>query len=130
MVNRLQQPTHSYLARSRSAMSLSGDQSGPTAPSLSQPGEEPQQRESSASLRHTPEEDHRNDAVSEDPGNLRPVRITPENSQPSTPTAASKEEEKEEHIFRPPLPRPQPLGQNKPSNEQVATTPAGATGQS
>lgn len=28
MVNRLQQPTHSYLARSRSAMSLSGDQTG------------------------------------------------------------------------------------------------------
>lgn len=28
MVNRLQQPTHSYLARSRSAMSLSGDHAG------------------------------------------------------------------------------------------------------
>lgn len=28
MVNRLQQPTHSYLARSRSAMSLSGEQTG------------------------------------------------------------------------------------------------------
>lgn len=30
MVNRLQQPTHSYLARSRSAMSLSGEQTGNT----------------------------------------------------------------------------------------------------
>lgn len=30
MVNRLQQPTHSYLARSRSAMSLSGEQTGTT----------------------------------------------------------------------------------------------------
>lgn len=28
VVNRLQQPTHSYLARSRSAMSLSGEQTG------------------------------------------------------------------------------------------------------
>lgn len=28
MVNRLQQPTHSYLARSHSAMSLSGEQTG------------------------------------------------------------------------------------------------------
>lgn len=28
IVNRLQQPTHSYLARSRSAMSLSGEQTG------------------------------------------------------------------------------------------------------
>lgn len=28
VVNRLQQPTHSYLARSRSAMSLSGDHTG------------------------------------------------------------------------------------------------------
>lgn len=28
MVTRLQQPTHSYLARSRSAMSLSGDHAG------------------------------------------------------------------------------------------------------
>lgn len=28
MVNRLQQPTHSYLARSRSAMSLTGDHGG------------------------------------------------------------------------------------------------------
>lgn len=36
VVNRLQQPTHSYLARSRSAMSLSGEQTGNTThtPSL------------------------------------------------------------------------------------------------
>uniref|UniRef100_A0A087Y0V6 Microtubule-associated protein 7a n=1 Tax=Poecilia formosa TaxID=48698 RepID=A0A087Y0V6_POEFO len=47
--------------------------------------------------------------VSDDPGNLRPVRVTPEHSQPSTPTAA-----------RPPQPRPQPLGENNPPSEAPA----------
>ena len=36
VVNRLQQPTHSYLARSRSAMSLSGEQTGDTHTSLTE----------------------------------------------------------------------------------------------
>ncbi|MED6266832.1 hypothetical protein CHARACLAT_006061, partial [Characodon lateralis] len=207
MVNRLQQPTHSYLARSRSAMSLSGDQSVSCHPmgamsfkalqaqllphcrsqerSLSREKAPPAcatpRRRTTGTMQQKDRESVRKSwsnlslplapiltlppnkstissgkksnkattpsagrppqtiigrpptpkllksPVSEDPGNLRPVRITPENSQPSTPTAASKEEEKEEYIFSPPLPRPQPLGQNKPSNEQVATTPAGAT---
>ncbi|XP_047243933.1 ensconsin isoform X3 [Girardinichthys multiradiatus] len=215
MVNRLQQPTHSYLARSRSAMSLSGDQSAmpvcprsvschpmgamsfkalqaqllphcrsqerslsrekappacatprrrttgtmqqkdresvrkswsnlslPLAPTLTLPPNKSTISSSKKSNKATipsagrppqkiigrpPTPKLLKSPASEDPGNLRPVRITPENSQPSTPTAASKEEEKEEHIFSPSLPRPQPLGQNKPSNEQVATTPAGAT---
>lgn len=62
----------------------------------------------------------------EDPGNLRPVRITPDSSQPSTPTKTQNEEE--EHFLSPPQPRPQPLGQNKTSSEQMQTTPTGAGG--
>lgn len=63
----------------------------------------------------------------EDPGNLRPVRITPESSNSSTPTRAQEEEE--EQVLSPLQPRPQPLGQNKASTEQTATTPLAASGQ-
>uniref|UniRef100_A0A1A7Z4J1 Microtubule-associated protein 7 n=2 Tax=Iconisemion striatum TaxID=60296 RepID=A0A1A7Z4J1_9TELE len=58
----------------------------------------------------------------EDAGNLRPVRITPESSQLSTPTRATEEEE--ELAFSPPLPRPQPLGQNKTQSEPTPTAAA------
>lgn len=61
----------------------------------------------------------------EDPGNIRPLRITPESPQPTRNQA--EEEEEEEQVLSPPLPRPQPVGQNKPINEQ---TPAAASGQS
>ncbi|XP_043963412.1 ensconsin isoform X3 [Gambusia affinis] len=209
MVNRLQQPTHSYLARSCSAMSLSGEQSAmpvcprsvschpmgaisfktlqaqalphcrsqdrnlsrekalpasgttrrrttgttqhkdrdnvrkswsnlslPLAPVLTLPpnksislgkksnkatppsaGRPPQK-----TLGRPPTPKLLKSPVSDDPGNLRPVRITPEHSQPSTPTAAPKEEEEEEKgkIFSPPQPRPQPLGENKPQSEAPA----------
>ncbi|XP_043963413.1 ensconsin isoform X4 [Gambusia affinis] len=201
MVNRLQQPTHSYLARSCSAMSLSGEQSVschpmgaisfktlqaqalphcrsqdrnlsrekalpasgttrrrttgttqhkdrdnvrkswsnlslPLAPVLTLPpnksislgkksnkatppsaGRPPQK-----TLGRPPTPKLLKSPVSDDPGNLRPVRITPEHSQPSTPTAAPKEEEEEEKgkIFSPPQPRPQPLGENKPQSEAPA----------
>ncbi|XP_005914391.1 ensconsin isoform X10 [Haplochromis burtoni] len=198
MVNRLQQPTHSYLARSRSAVSLSGDQSvschpmgsmsfkalqaqplphcrsqernlsrdaassslntsrrrttgttqrqkdrdsvrkswsnltlplapvlslppskrssSPikksgkvTAPSPGRPPQKPVGRPPTPKLLKSP--------GAEDPGNLRPVRITPESSHPSTPRG----EEDDEQVLSPPQPRPQPLGQNKSSNEQTAT---------
>ncbi|XP_063350840.1 ensconsin isoform X3 [Pelmatolapia mariae] len=208
MVNRLQQPTHSYLARSRSAVSLSGDQSAMpvcprsvschpmgsmsfkalqaqplphcrsqernlsrdaassslntprrrttgttqrqkdrdivrkswsnltlplapvlslppskrssspikksgkvTAPSPGRPPQKPVGRPPTPKLLKSP--------GAEDPGNLRPVRITPESSHPSTPTRG---EEDDEQVLSPPQPRPQPLGQNKSSNEQTATS--------
>ncbi|XP_005745640.1 ensconsin isoform X8 [Pundamilia nyererei] len=199
MVNRLQQPTHSYLARSRSAVSLSGDQSVschpmgsmsfkalqaqplphcrsqernlsrdaassslntprrrttgttqrqkdrdsvrkswsnltlPLAPVLSLP---PSKRSSSPIKKsgkvtapssgrlpqkpvgRPPTPKLLKSPGAEDPGNLRPVRITPESSHPSTPRG----EEDDEQVLSPPQPRPQPLGQNKSSNEQTATS--------
>ncbi|XP_036066544.1 ensconsin isoform X2 [Oryzias melastigma] len=203
VVNRLQQPTHSYLARSRSAVSLSGDQAVSCHPSSSmsfkalqsQPlphcrsqersfGREMASLPSAAPRRRTTgtgqqrDRDHvrkswsnlslplvpvltlppRNLTTStskknsktapsagrppqkspgrpptpkllkspraEDPGNLRPIRITPDSSQPTTPTKTQHEEE--EQFLSPPQPRPQPLGQNKTSSEQMQTTPTGA----
>ncbi|XP_017157732.1 ensconsin isoform X9 [Poecilia reticulata] len=202
MVNRLQQPTHSYLARSRSAMSLSGEQSVschpmsavsfktlqaqvlphcrsqdrnlsrekaspasatarrrttgtvqhkdrdgvrkswsnlslPLAPVLTLPPNKSSISSSKKSNKATPPSAGRppqktlgrpptpkllKSPVSDDPGNLRPVRITPEHSQPSTPTAAPKVEGEEEEgkIFSPPQPRPQPLGENNPPSEAPA----------
>ncbi|XP_045916450.1 ensconsin isoform X8 [Micropterus dolomieu] len=207
VVNRLQQPTHSYLARSRSAMSLSGEQTAmPVCPrsvschpmgSMSfkalqaQPlphcrsHERSLSRETASSSSKTarrrttgttPQKDRDNVRKSwsnlslplapiltlppnksasspgkknsratapspgrppqksagrpptpkllrspgaEDPGNLRPFRITPESPQP---TRAQVEEE-EERVLSPPQPRPQPVGQNKTSSEQ--TPPVG-----
>ncbi|XP_044025775.1 ensconsin isoform X5 [Siniperca chuatsi] len=212
VVNRLQQPTHSYLARSRSAMSLSGEQTAmPVCPrsvschpmgSMSfkalqaQPlphcrsHERSLSRETAASSSKTarrrttgttPQKDcdhvrkswsnlslplapiltlppnkrssspgKKNSRVTapspgrpnqksagrpptpkllkspgaEDPGNLRPFRITPESPQP---TRAQGEEE-EEQVLSPPQPRPQPLGQNKTSSEQTPpATPTAAS---
>ncbi|KAM9704396.1 ensconsin isoform 12-T12 [Menidia menidia] len=205
VVNRLQQPTHSYLARSRSAMSLSGEQtvschpmgsmsfkalqaqplphcrsqerslSRGTASSSStalrrrttgatqQPKERDHVRKSWSNLslplapiltlppsKHTSSSGKKKSKVtapppgrppqkvagrpptpkmlkspgSEDPGNLRPVRITPESSQPSTPTKVQEEEE--EQVLSPPQPRPQPLGQNKTVTdpESASSSPA------
>uniref|UniRef100_A0A4W6EDC3 Ensconsin n=1 Tax=Lates calcarifer TaxID=8187 RepID=A0A4W6EDC3_LATCA len=45
----------------------------------------------------------------EDPGNLRPVRVTAESPHPPTPTRAQEEEENDEQVLSPPQPRPQPL---------------------
>uniref|UniRef100_A0A3P8SHP9 Microtubule-associated protein 7a n=1 Tax=Amphiprion percula TaxID=161767 RepID=A0A3P8SHP9_AMPPE len=191
MVNRLQQPTHSYLARSRSAMSLSGEQtvschpmgsmsfkalqvaplphcrslsretasssstvprrrttrgtqqqkdrdnvrkswsnlSLPLAPVLSLP---PTKRSASPAKKsgrvaapppgRPPQKSARpptpkllKSPGAEDPGNLRPVRISPESSDPSTPTRTRQDDE--EQVLSPPVPRPQPLGQNKTSTE-------------
>ncbi|XP_028460421.1 ensconsin [Perca flavescens] len=200
VVNRLQQPTHSYLARSRSAMSLSGEQtvschpmgsmsfkalqaqplphcrsqernlsrgavssttttarrrttgntqpkdrdhfrkswsnlSLPLAPILSLP---PNKRSSSPSKKTSkvtapspgrppqktggrpPTPKLLKSLGTEDPGNLRPYRITPESPQPTR----AQEGEEEEQVLTPLQPRPQPLGQNKTSNEQ---TPAVAS---
>ncbi|KAM9782742.1 uncharacterized protein map7b [Neosynchiropus ocellatus] len=201
MVNRLQQPTHSYLARSRSAMSLSGEHAAvpvcprsvschpmgsmsfkalqaqpiphcrshdrslsretassastrrrttgkpkknehvrkswsnltlPLTPILSLP---PTKRSSSPSKRHSkatspspgrptqrvtgrpPTPKLVKTPAAEDPGNLRPVKISPE----GTPNP----QEEEEQVLSPPLPRPQPLGQNKSSAESTpVSTPA------
>ncbi|XP_044025782.1 ensconsin isoform X12 [Siniperca chuatsi] len=204
VVNRLQQPTHSYLARSRSAMSLSGEQtvschpmgsmsfkalqaqplphcrsherslsretaasssktarrrttgttpqkdcdhvrkswsnlSLPLAPILTLP---PNKRSSSPGKKNSrvtapsPGRPNQKSAGrpptpkllkspgAEDPGNLRPFRITPESPQP---TRAQGEEE-EEQVLSPPQPRPQPLGQNKTSSEQTPpATPTAAS---
>ncbi|XP_039981702.1 ensconsin isoform X1 [Xiphias gladius] len=200
VVNRLQQPTHSYLARSRSAMSLSGEQTVSCHPmgSMSfkalqaQPlphcrsQERSLSRETASSSSTTPrrrttgntqrkERDNVRKSWSnlslplapiltlppskrscspgkknskgtapshgrlpqktagrpptpklvkspgaEDPGNLRPIRITPESPHPPTPTRTQDEEE--EQVLSPPQPRPQPLGQNKTSNEQTAAS--------
>ncbi|XP_013874370.1 ensconsin isoform X7 [Austrofundulus limnaeus] len=211
MVNRLQQPTHSYLARSRSAMSLSGEQTAmPVCPRsvschptgamsfkalqaqplpLCRGQERSLSREAPSSEIITPrrrttgttqkqkEREHARKSWSnlslplnpvltlpvnkhitppakksskttapspgrlslktagrpptpkllkspgaEDAGNLRPVRVTPENSHPTTPTRA---EEEEEPSFST-QPRPQPLGQNKISNEQIPAAASGA----
>ncbi|KAG7240576.1 hypothetical protein INR49_026725 [Caranx melampygus] len=208
VVNRLQQPTHSYLARSRSAMSLSGEQTAmPVCPrsvschpmgSISfkalqaQPlphchsQERNLSRETASSSSATPrrrttgttqrkDRDNvrkswsnlslplapiltlppkhacspgkKNSKVTapspgrppqktagrpptpkllkspgaEDPGNLRPVRITSESPNPPTPTTAQEDEE--EQVLSPPQPRPQPLGQNKTLNEQTPAPP-------
>ncbi|XP_069370740.1 ensconsin isoform X8 [Paralichthys olivaceus] len=212
MVNRLQQPTHSYLARSRSAMSLSGDQTAmPVCPrsvscqpmgSMSfkalqaQPlphcrsQERSLSRETASSSSTAPRRrttgttQHRKDRDNvrkswsnlslplapimifppskrscspgkkiskttapspgrppqktagrpptpkllkspgaEDPGNLRPVRITPNNPHSPTPNRAQAQEEEQEQVLSPSQPRPQPLGQNKTSNEQTPTAP-------
>lgn len=66
----------------------------------------------------------------EDPGNLRPVRVTAESPHPPTPTRAQEEEENDEQVLSPPQPRPQPLGQNKTSNEPTpaAAAPTAASG--
>uniref|UniRef100_A0AAQ6AKK2 Ensconsin n=1 Tax=Amphiprion ocellaris TaxID=80972 RepID=A0AAQ6AKK2_AMPOC len=199
MVNRLQQPTHSYLARSRSAMSLSGEQTAlpvcprsvschpmgsmsfkalqvaplphcrslsretasssstvprrrttggtqqqkdrdnvrkswsnlslPLAPVLSLP---PTKRSASPAKKsgrvaapppgRPPQKSARpptpkllKSPGAEDPGNLRLVRISPESSDPSTPTRTRQDDE--EQVLSPPVPRPQPLGQNKTSTE-------------
>nr|XP_054603816.1 ensconsin isoform X9 [Nothobranchius furzeri] len=216
MVNRLQQPTHSYLARSRSAMSLSGEQTAmPVCPrSVSchpmgamsfkalqaQPlphcrsQERSLSRETPSSTSTTPrrkttgsmqklkdrdtvrkswsnlslplnpiltlppskyaapptKKSSKGAAPSpgrppqrtsgrpptpkllkspgaEDAGNLRPIRITPESSQPSTPTRAAEEEEL---ALSPPLLRPQPLGQNKPQSEETPTAAPAGVGES
>ncbi|KAM9839898.1 ensconsin [Aulostomus maculatus] len=206
VVNRLQQPTHSYLARSRSAMSLSGEQtvschpmgsmsfkalqaqplphcrsqdrslsretassssttprrrttgttqqknrdavrkswgnlSLPFAPVLTLP---PKKRSSSPSKRNKatapspgrppqktagrpPTPKLLKSPGAEDPGNLRPVKITPESHQPTTPAVLQgegREEEEEEQVLSPsqPLPQPEMQGQNKTSTEQ--TTPS------
>ncbi|XP_069370741.1 ensconsin isoform X10 [Paralichthys olivaceus] len=204
MVNRLQQPTHSYLARSRSAMSLSGDQTVSCQPmgSMSfkalqaQPlphcrsQERSLSRETASSSSTAPRRrttgttQHRKDRDNvrkswsnlslplapimifppskrscspgkkiskttapspgrppqktagrpptpkllkspgaEDPGNLRPVRITPNNPHSPTPNRAQAQEEEQEQVLSPSQPRPQPLGQNKTSNEQTPTAP-------
>ncbi|XP_034756716.1 ensconsin isoform X9 [Etheostoma cragini] len=199
VVNRLQQPTHSYLARSRSAMSLSGEQtvschpmgamsfkalqaqplphcrsqernlsrgavlstttarrrttgntqqkdrdhvrkswsnlSLPLAPILSLPPKKPSFSPSKKPSKVTfpspgrppqktggrpPTPKQLKSPGTEDPGNLRPYRITPESPQPTR----AQEGEQEEPVLSPLQPRPQPLGQNKTSNEQ---TPAAAS---
>ncbi|XP_049915063.1 ensconsin isoform X2 [Epinephelus moara] len=195
VVNRLQQPTHSYLARSRSAMSLSGEQavschpmgsmsfkalqaqplphcrsqerslsrgtvsscattprrrttgttqqkdrdnvrkswsnlSLPLAPILTLP---PSKRSTSPGKKNSkvtapspgrppqksagrpPTPKLLKSPGAEDPGNLRPFRVTPESPQPTR--APGEEEEEEEQVLSPPQPRPQPLGQNKSSSE-------------
>ncbi|XP_053193344.1 ensconsin isoform X2 [Scomber japonicus] len=205
VVNRLQQPTHSYLARSRSAMSLSGDQTVschpmgsmsfkalqaqplphcrsqerslsrdttssssiaarrrttgtkpglqqknrdfvrkswsnltlPLAPILTLP---PNKHASSSGKKiskvttpspgrppqktgRPPTPKQLKSPGAEDPGNIRPVRTTPDSSQSSTPTRSQGEDE--EQVLSPLQPRPQPLGQNKASTEE---TPAAASG--
>ncbi|XP_034756711.1 ensconsin isoform X4 [Etheostoma cragini] len=207
VVNRLQQPTHSYLARSRSAMSLSGEQTAipvcprsvschpmgamsfkalqaqplphcrsqernlsrgavlstttarrrttgntqqkdrdhvrkswsnlslPLAPILSLPPKKPSFSPSKKPSKVTfpspgrppqktggrpPTPKQLKSPGTEDPGNLRPYRITPESPQPTR----AQEGEQEEPVLSPLQPRPQPLGQNKTSNEQ---TPAAAS---
>ncbi|XP_034999861.2 ensconsin isoform X8 [Hippoglossus stenolepis] len=204
VVNRLQQPTHSYLARSRSAMSLSGDQAVSCQPmgSMSfkalqaQPlphcrsQERSLSRETASSSSTTPRRrttgttqqrkhcDHVRKSWSnlslplvpivifppskrssstgkkiskttapspgrppqktpgrpptpkllkspgaEDPGNLRPFRISHERPHSPTPKRAQPQEEEQEQVLSPPQPRPQPLGQNRTSNEQPPTAP-------
>lgn len=195
VVNRLQQPTHSYLARSRSAMSLSGEQTVSCHPSgsvsfktlqaqplphcrsqdrsLSQKiasSSAPRRRTtgttqqkdrdsvrkswSNLSLPLTPVlslppkkssscQANKNSKVTapsagrtsgrpptpkllktpgaEDPGNLRPVKITPMiQPEASTPTRSQEEEQ----FLCPPQPRPQPLGQNKSSTEPTEPAPS------
>nr|XP_054603814.1 ensconsin isoform X7 [Nothobranchius furzeri] len=208
MVNRLQQPTHSYLARSRSAMSLSGEQtvschpmgamsfkalqaqplphcrsqerslsretpsststtprrkttgsmqklkdrdtvrkswsnlSLPLNPILTLPPSKyaaPPTKKSSKGAAPSPGRPPQRTSGrpptpkllkspgAEDAGNLRPIRITPESSQPSTPTRAAEEEEL---ALSPPLLRPQPLGQNKPQSEETPTAAPAGVGES
>lgn len=55
---------------------------------------------------------------SEDPGNLRPVKTAAES--PQEPRGLAEEQGEEKHTFSPPLPRPQPVGQNKPSGDAAA----------
>ncbi|XP_075940679.1 ensconsin [Anarhichas minor] len=204
VVNRLQQPTHSYLARSRSAMSLSGEQTAmpvcprsvschpmgsmsfkalqaqplphcrsqerslskgtvssstatarrrtagtaqqkdrdhvrkswsnlslPLAPILtlppkirsSSPGKKNRKgtvpspgRPPQKSVGRPPTPKLLKSPGADDPGNLRPFRVTPESPQPTR----APEEEEEEQVLGPLPPRPQPVGQNKTISEQTA----------
>ncbi|KAM3860932.1 ensconsin [Diretmus argenteus] len=210
MVNRLQQPTHSYLARSRSAISLSGEQmaipvcprsvschptgpmsfkalqaqplphcrsherslsretassaprrrtigatqqkdcdfvrkswsnlSLPLAPTLSllpskrstspgkkkskvaapSPGRPPQK---TAGRPPTPKQ--LKSPGAEDPGNLRPVRTTPESPHSPSPGAQGDDGEQ---ALSPLQPRPQPLGQSKTSAEPTPPAASESTG--
>ncbi|XP_055362138.1 ensconsin isoform X11 [Betta splendens] len=212
IVNRLQQPTHSYLARSRSAMSLSGEQTAmpvcprsvschpmgsmsfktlqaqplphcrsqerslsretasssstvprrrttgttqkkerdgvrkswsnlslPLVPILTLPPSRHSSSPAKKSTKHTAPSPGRppqkpagrpptpkllKSPGAEDPGNLRPVRITPESPVSLTPFKAQEEEEQ---VLSPPQPRPQPLGQNKASTDQTPAAPTAAT---
>ncbi|XP_029984291.1 ensconsin isoform X13 [Sphaeramia orbicularis] len=212
VVNRLQQPTHSYLARSRSAMSLSGEQTAmPVCPrsvschpmgsmsfktlqaqplphcrsqernlsrdaassstprrrttgTTQQPKDRDHVRKSWSNLslpltpifslppkKRAPSPAKKNSKATapspgrppqkasgrpptpkllkspgaEDPGNLRPIRITPDSPPASTPpTRSQDEEEEEEQVLSPSQPRPQPLGQNKTSAEQTPPAPS------
>uniref|UniRef100_A0A8D3AER2 Ensconsin n=1 Tax=Scophthalmus maximus TaxID=52904 RepID=A0A8D3AER2_SCOMX len=207
VVNRLQQPTHSYLARSRSAMSLSGEQtvschpmgsmsfkalqaqplphcrsqerslSRQTAPSSStaprrrttgttqqQPKDRDNVRKSWSNLslplapiltfppsKRSFSPGKKNSKVTapspgrppqkttgrpptpkllkspgaEDPGNLRPVRITPE--IPHSPTPNRAQEEEQGQAVNPPQHRPQPLGQNNTSSERTPAAPTASS---
>uniref|UniRef100_A0A673CVZ8 Ensconsin n=1 Tax=Sphaeramia orbicularis TaxID=375764 RepID=A0A673CVZ8_9TELE len=203
VVNRLQQPTHSYLARSRSAMSLSGEQTVSCHPmgsmsfktlqaqplphcrsqernlsrdaassstprrrttGTTQPKDRDHVRKSWSNLslpltpifslppkKRAPSPAKKNSKATapspgrppqkasgrpptpkllkspgaEDPGNLRPIRITPDSPPASTPpTRSQDEEEEEEQVLSPSQPRPQPLGQNKTSAEQTPPAPS------
>ncbi|XP_029984282.1 ensconsin isoform X4 [Sphaeramia orbicularis] len=204
VVNRLQQPTHSYLARSRSAMSLSGEQTVSCHPmgsmsfktlqaqplphcrsqernlsrdaassstprrrttgTTQQPKDRDHVRKSWSNLslpltpifslppkKRAPSPAKKNSKATapspgrppqkasgrpptpkllkspgaEDPGNLRPIRITPDSPPASTPpTRSQDEEEEEEQVLSPSQPRPQPLGQNKTSAEQTPPAPS------
>ncbi|KAL6096001.1 map7 [Pungitius sinensis] len=79
-----------------------------TAPSPGRPPQKSPGRPPTPKLLKSPGAD--------DPGNLRPFRVTLESPQP---TKAPKEEE-EEQVLGPLQPRPQPVGQNRTSSEQSA----------
>ncbi|XP_075900676.1 ensconsin isoform X1 [Nelusetta ayraudi] len=117
------------LPLSKHSSSASKKTSRATAPSIGRPPQRPSGRPPTPKRLKSP--------GPEDPGNLRPIRITPESPQ-SVRAQCEEEEEGEdgkveeeeeggeeggEEVLSPSLPRPQPVGQNKPSNEP---SPAGA----
>ncbi|KAI4801907.1 hypothetical protein KUCAC02_019774 [Chaenocephalus aceratus] len=136
VVNRLQQPTHSYLARSRSAMSLSGDQTVSCHPMGSMRTAGSTQRKDRDNVRkswsnlslplapiltlppnkRSSSPGKRNRKVTAPPPG-RPPQKSP--GRPPTPKQLKSPGAEDPGNLRPFRPRPQPLGQNRSGSEQT-----------
>ncbi|XP_059898185.1 ensconsin isoform X4 [Gadus macrocephalus] len=117
-------PTLSVAPRKRSS-SPGKKKSKATSPSPVRPPQKPIGRPLTPKLIKSP--------VADDPGNMRPVKLTPEITVAPPPTSAgggkggAEEAEGGNRLLSPPQPRPQPVGQNRSSPEQAPTAPPPVT---
>ncbi|CAL8393271.1 unnamed protein product [Gadus morhua 'NCC'] len=117
-------PTLSVAPRKRSS-SPGKKKSKATSPSPVRPPQKPIGRPPTPKLIKSP--------VADDPGNMRPVKLTPEITVAPPLTSAgggkggAEEAEGGNRLLSPPQPRPQPVGQNRSSPEQAPTAPPPVT---